>query len=179
MKIMIFISILPLFCTACNKQNNKLEQINIKITELQRNDSIKLDTFSVLLLNNKQYNNYTYSILELYDVEFVNSHIELIKDKEIKASISIPSPENVKNFQIEKIYETNNGFNISIFYGGGDNMYDIVYYFVFTNGEFYLNKIEKGHQFKVRNNYYDEERETIEINNKIPFSDFKIKEFLF
>jgi len=178
--IIIFTVILSLLFISCNKQSN---QINYSNNNTVSNAiSIKADTMLVKSLTNKQYGKDKYTILKLYDLDsngyYTARRLELIKNSKLISSIPIPSPEDVKNFEILKIEETNQGFFISIFWGGGNNMYNHIYYFVFIDEQFYLNKIEKEHQFKASNNDFDEESKTIDVKNKISFSEFRIIDYL-
>jgi len=90
------------------------------------------------------------------------------------ASILLPNPEDVKNFSVTKIEETKNGFKISINWGGGNYIYDMVYFFAYKSGQFYLNSIET-------NNYgpdTDVARKTKKINPPIPIDKFDIISYL-
>ena len=134
-------------------------------------------------LTNKQYGKDKYTILKLYDLDSngycITRRLELIKNSKLISSISIPSPVDVKNFEILKIEETNQGFFISIFWGGGNNIYNHIYYFVFIDGEFYLQRVKENYQFPNGVDGYDSKTKVQNIENKIPFSEFKIVDYLY
>lgn len=109
------------------------------------------DTLSILQLTNKLYGNSDFKVLRICNLDNegyqnkVTSRIELTQENKTVASISLPIPdEEVKNFSVTKIEETKNGFEIAVNWGGGNNIYDVEFYFTFRDNQFYLDEIKTG-----------------------------------
>jgi hypothetical protein len=181
MKEIIFTLLGSLLLIACNGQEKAMNEATYPI---EVSIVSKSDTISVYNLANKQYGNDKYVILKLYDTDS-NGHwtksrwLELVKND--KRIAKIPMPESnyeLKNFKIVKIDNTTNGFCLSINWGGGNNIYDIFYYFIFINGDFYLQNIRKIHHFDNGIDGYNEETKVKTISSQIRFSEFRITDYL-
>lgn len=176
MKTLIVI-MLSVFFVSCNGQNNqKNRESKIKDGALQ------IDTISILPLINKQYGNHLYKVLRVCNLDSEEGYqvkssgrIELTQESKIVNSISLPTPDDdVKNFSVTKIVETKKGFKVAINWGGGNNIYDVGFYFSFKNDQFYIDEIitEKyGPNTKLR-------RKKMKINPPISIDKFKIIDYL-
>lgn len=164
---------LSAFCVSCNGQNVQDSR--------STKEAMPIDTLSILPLMNKQYGNSNYKVLRLCDLDSVGyqnkstSRIELTQKNKTVASISLPIPdEEVKNFSITKIAETKNGFEVAVNWGGGNNIYDVAFYFAYRDSQFYLDEIKTnkyGADIKVT-------RTTKKISPPIPIGEFKIISYL-
>ena len=132
MKTLIYIMI-SVFCLSCKGQNI-LDSWKNKRTK----EAMPIDTIFILSLKNKQYGSNNYKVLQLCNLDsegYQNkstSRIDLTKNNKAVCSISLPIPdEEVKNFSITKMVETTNGFEVAVNWGGGNNIYDLDFSFVF------------------------------------------------
>ena len=132
----IILSVLSFSCMGQNVQDN------------WKKNAKSIDTLSVLFLKNKRYGGTKYRLLQLcnldnerYQIQST-SRIELTREHELVASTLLPLPDEIKNFSVTKIAETQSGFEISINWGGGNNIYDIEFNFTFRDNLFYLDKVE-------------------------------------
>jgi hypothetical protein len=111
-------------------------------------DNIPIDTQFILILRNKPFERLDYQVIKLSNLDRegcqINStkRIELTKQNKTIAIISLPYPdEEIKNFSVNKIEETINGFKIFVDWGGGNYFYGRCFYFNFKNGQFYLDSL--------------------------------------
>ncbi len=142
-KIIYFI--FTIICISSKSESfyiNKLNNINL--------NSIQVDTISQLLLNNKFYKNNEFKVICLSKLEnennnfFLTKTIILVKNNNLLATIKLPiANDDVKNFSVTKIIETVNGFKILISWGGGNNIYNLEYYFYYKKNEFYFVKLKR------------------------------------
>lgn len=99
------------------------------------------DTLSVLLLSNEIYGKNEYKLLYVsFDSERVS--IQVMKNNKIQSSIHLPSPDIVKNFVVNGIDETKNGFKIFVEWGGGYYFYSRMFYFQYIEEDFHLINID-------------------------------------
>ncbi len=176
MKTLIYI-ILSVFCVSCNGQN---------IQNSEKNKSTRgaklMDTLSILPLISKQYSNSDYKVLRLCNLDGEGYQIksterlEMTQQNKVVASISLPIPdEDIKNFSVSKIEETDGGFKIVTDWGGGNYFYGREFYFTFKNSQFYLDSL------KVKSYTQEPEKETKttkKISPQIPIDKFNILLYL-
>lgn len=139
------------------------------------------DTLSILPLMSEAYGNTNYKLLQLCSLDskgyqiISTRRIELIQESKLIASISLPiADEDVKNFSIKKIAETKKGFEVVINWGGGKNIYDVKFNFIFRDHQFYLDEV-------LTSKYgpdTDEATLLKKINPPISIDKFKIIDYL-
>ena len=79
------------------------------------------------------------------------------------ADISLPIADfDVKNFSVDTIEEINNGFKLSVNWGGGNDFYGRDFYFEYVENSFYLGKLMN------RSYHLDSEKEISKKRNIIP-----------
>lgn len=174
MKIAIYIT-LTVSCMSCSGQNIHNEPNNSKVQKVT-----SIDTASVLLLQNKHYNPFSYNVLrlELSNLDKSGYRIKKIvlnRDNKTIGSILLPNSEDVKNFSISKIAETRSGFKIVVDWGGGNYFYQRVFYFAFKDKQFYFVGLE------MKSYEQDTEKEiktTKKISPPIPINKFDIINYL-
>jgi hypothetical protein len=106
------------------------------------------DTLDVLVLKQEKYND-IYKIIHLERTENRREQILILENNILTSSISLPIPdEEVKNFSVNKIEETQKGFKISIDWGGGNYFYERCFFFILKNNQFYLDNITYRNNFK-------------------------------
>lgn len=175
MKTLIYI-MLSVFCLSCKGQNIQDSGKNKRTKE-----AMPIDTISILSLKNKQYGSNNYKVLQLCNLDsegYQNkstSRIDLTKSNKAVCSISLPIPdEEVKNFSVTKIVETTNGFEVAVNWGGGNNIYDVDFSFVFRDSQFYLDEIKTGKYGTDT----EVTRITKKINPPIPINKVKIIDYI-
>lgn len=131
----IITMILLLFSVSCQGQSDR------KVTESTKYTSQKvLDTLFFLSLKNIPDSDY--KVLYLSSSESLEDKIRLINDDIIVADISLPIADfDVKNFSVDTIEEINNGFKLSVNWGGGNDFYGRDFYFEYVENSFYLGKL--------------------------------------
>ena len=174
MKAAIY-SMLSLLCMSCRGQNIQHKADNSKTEKVT-----PIDTVSILPLRNKHYSPFSYVILRLELSDFDKSghsikKIAVTQNNKTVASILLPNSEDVKNFSISEIAETERGFKIVVDWGGGNYFYGRKFYFTIKGNQFYLDSLEM--------NSYTQEREketktTKKINPPIPIGKFDIISYL-
>lgn len=172
---LICILIVAVSCFSCKGQEN-----NRKIIENEKETKAifytrSIDTLSVLNLEGKQYGNVRYQLLKLYNIDNDLTSIEIVKNQDSLNTINLPSSEDVKNFSVSKIVQTNDGFKILANWGGGNNFYKREFDFLYKDGEFYFSNIVKEHYVQDVN----KEIRTIEkISPLISLSKFDISLYI-
>ncbi len=135
-----------------------------------------VDTLSALTLNGKKYQNSRYTILHLLSKENEREQLKVLKNSNLIALIPLPiSDEELKNFSVNNIAETQNGFKIDVSWGGGNYFYCREFHFIFQNELFYLDNI------KLSNYSQQSEKEINTINKvypKVPIKKFNITTYL-
>lgn len=106
-----------------------------------------IDTLMVLELSNPRYGQKKYSLMILNTHELDTdgyriSRIILLEKKVEIASIQLPSGETVKNFEVNKMQETIEGFVILTSWGGGNYLYNVNFYSDFKGKSFVFTKVE-------------------------------------
>ena len=101
------------------------------------------------------------------------NRLEILKNNEKLYSVHVPNGEEVKNFVIDSITETDKGFKILYLYGGGRYIYHGKLFFEYEDNDFYLKRAEKEHI--ELENFPKEPNETIYFSPAIPliFFDFE------
>jgi len=76
--------------------------------------------------------------------ENLGDKVQLLKNDSAITTLSLPmSDVEVKNFSLDKFEETNTGFNFYVSWGGGNYLYQSIFYFEYKEGMFYLSKVGK------------------------------------
>lgn len=152
----IIMIILLLFSVSCQGQPEK------KVAESTKVVSQKVsDTLSVLSLKNIAQDDY--KVLYLSFSESSEDKIRLMKDDTIVSDISLPITDvDIKNFSVDKIEEINNGFKLSVNWGGGNDFYGRDFYFEYVKNSFYLNRL------KSKSYHLDSEKEISKEEKIIP-----------
>lgn len=168
--------VLSMLCVSCVGQ--RVHDGNKKKTE----ESLLKDTLFILPLKNRQYEQLDYKILRLCNLDSERNQIkstrriELIRGNKAVASLSLPVPdEEVKNFSVNEITETEKGFKIVVNWGGGNYFYGREFYFNFKDTQFYLDSL-------IMKSYIQEPEKEImstkSIMPPIPINRVKILEYL-
>jgi hypothetical protein len=152
----IITMILLLFSVSCQCQSDR------KVAEFAKDTSQKVsDTLFLLSLKNIPQNDY--KVLYLSFSESSGDKIRLMNDDTIVSDISLPiSDFDVKNFSVNRIEEINNGFKLSVNWGGGNDFYGRDFYFEYVENSFYLEKLVN------RSYHLDSEKEILKETNIIP-----------
>ncbi|MCE2502638.1 MAG: hypothetical protein J4G05_01035 [Chlorobi bacterium] len=100
---------------------------------------------SSLVLKNSIYKDNKYKLLYLKTYgENSGDKVQLLKNDSAITTLSLPiSDVEVKNFSLNKFEETNKGFNFYVSWGGGNYLYQSIFYFEYKEGMFYLSKVGK------------------------------------
>ena len=132
---------------------------------------------SSLALKNSIYKDNKYKLLYLKTYgESSGDKVQLLRNDSIITTVSLPiSNVEVTNFSLNKIEETNKGFNFHISWGGGNYLYQSIFHFEYKEDMFYLSKVRK------KNYILKLEKETSEEEKIIPpvrIDKFILSEFL-
>lgn len=168
----ICVLIVITFCFSCKGQENYRKMIGKENKETNAISFIKsIDTLSVLKLKGDRYKETKYQVLKLYNFDKDLFSIEVVKNQSLLKIIKLPSVEDVKNFSVSAMIETNDGFKILTNWGGGNYFYKREFSFVFIGNEFYFSSLMKE-SYKQNSN---KEVRTIEkIHPLIPLNKFDI-----
>ncbi len=100
---------------------------------------------SSLALKNSIYKDNEYKLLYLKTYgESSGDKVQLLKNDSAITTLSLPiSDVEVKNFSLYEFEETNKGFNFYVSWGGGNYLYQSIFYFEYKEGMFYLSKVGK------------------------------------
>ena len=129
MRTMLIYIIVLFFCVSCQGQQSK-KSIPSR-TEI-------IDTLNVLTLKEKRY-----KIAHLGNRDNGREQIQLLKNNIQISSILLPvADEEVKNFSVNKMEETQKGFKISVDWGGGNYFYERIFFFSYKENKFYLDTLE-------------------------------------
>lgn len=157
MKLIIILSVFLLSACA-SPSSTSLKPGSAAIADsYQRND---VDVLAVLNLSGAQYGSSNYSILKTFDISDGGFRLEVVRDRDVIKSIELPNSTNVKNFSVDKVIETKDGFQIYLSWGGGNFFYHRQLFFTFKNGEFYLARLGM-------NMYVQDSDEVVESEKKI------------
>ena len=135
----------------------------------------KVDTLSTFRLRGGQFLNGNYKISKLINYQTGKKSIEFSKNTENHILTDLPNSIDVKNFSVNDIIETSDGFKIVADWGGGNYFYSREFNFTFVDDQFVLNRIIKG-SFRLEDK--KEEKVTIEVDPAISMYSFTILDFL-
>lgn len=178
MKLLTVI-LLCAFFLSCKGQMVEQENHSKAISNFQEKN---IATLSVLNLKGKQYDkDVNYRVLSLYSLDdkgyriTSTRRIELRKNDSILATIKLPNSEDVKNFSVSKIKQTNIGFKIVVNWGGGNFFYRREFEFEFIENHFFLDYVRMSFY------YHKDDKKVIigkQITPPIPIQKFKILDYL-
>lgn len=136
----------------------------------------KTDTITITKLTSINKHGKEYEVIQIYNNTTSRKYLQLHLNNKVVQSIILPLPDDdVKNFLLEKISRTKNGFKISISWGDWQNFYENSYYFINQNDEFYLEKVSiKWMTDKLPKT----KNKTIIITPSVPFSKFDMTKYL-
>lgn len=101
-----------------------------------------IDTSEVVELRGSYFDNFRYRILYGHLVEDRRHIVQLSKENQIFATLLFPiSDDEVKNFGINKILETKDGFLIKCDWGGGNYFYNRDFLFKYITDSFYVYQV--------------------------------------
>jgi hypothetical protein len=128
-----------------------------------RNDYIienQIDTIKCAVLNDTMNLKVDkYRLLYLYYVTEDIKTIELQKNFITECVLVLPKADiDVKNFSVNDIKKTKEGFAINVSWGGGFWFYNRVFNFIFNNNSFYLNKIVESHYYMQKEDGMSKEK---------------------
>ena len=132
---------------------------------------------SSLALKNSIYKDNTYKLLYLKTYgESSGDKVQLLRNDSIITTVSLPiSNVEVTNFSLNKIEETNKGFNFHISWGGGNYLYQSIFHFEYKEDMFYLSKVrKKNYILKSEKEISKEEK----ITPPVRIDKFILSEFL-
>jgi|GEM_PF-292024 len=167
--IMIFLSI---FFVSCQGQVKKKEG---EINTVPSHQAKIIDTLSVSTLNGEQYGGVHYKVLNLYNNKSDESYLELLRNDNNSIKVSLPNSEDVKNFSVNSITNTDSGFKIAVNWGGGNYFYKRRFSFNYTNDQFVLDNVWMSF---YRQEDDKEEHINKQITPSIPIEKFKILDYL-
>lgn len=81
------------------------------------------------------------NLLDIRSDSLNNRTLIICHNKKNINEISLPTQDDIQGFSINWIKETENGFEISIEYGGSSRYYNKIFRFIFKNGNFELKYI--------------------------------------
>ncbi len=176
MRNIIYI-ILLVFCISCNGQSVQYGSSN----RSTKDGTPIIDTLSIVSLKNKQYEGVDYKVLRLCNLDSsgywidTSRRIELTRENKTVVSISLPIPdEDLKNFSITKLEETDSGFKVVANWGGGNNFYGREFCFTFKGEQFYLDSLKMSSYTQEP----EKENKTIKtISPSIPIDAFDIFQY--
>ena len=114
--------------------------------------------------------------------DFIPEDVNVVTDGEAVAKIELPTGSDVKNFSLNSVEKTKEGFELKAEWGGGLYHYELQYDFRCNKGSFYLYKV-KTESFSTKNpdsgNYWDKkETKEIQIEPNLPIEKFSILDYL-
>ncbi len=143
---------------------------------LQRDHGQTPDTLTALALKNEIYGRDRYKVLHLQMIDSFERIIRVLKNDTEIAAVALPrADDELKNFSLVGIEETQEGFSVTADWGGGNYFYTRVFYFAFRNDTFFLERIKVNN---LRQPTEEEERRQEEIIPAIPIDEFDMREFL-
>ncbi len=154
---------------------------NSRIKETRFNAKEKVDTLSFLPLLGESFKDSTCLVLHLCNLDTNGNRIdstkriELTRNCNVISWFSLPNSEDVKNFSVTRLAETSNGISLEANWGGGNHFYELVFYFVFRNRQFYFDSLPR------RTIIQTPESETLELvkpSSPVPVSNFKLIDYL-
>ncbi len=134
----------------------------------------KVDTLYFLSLKDRQYHNSQYEILCLCNSEN-EMYIQIKKDQKMFTRLNFPKPDEVKNFTISNVVNTDNGFKVYATWGGGCCFYERKFMFKFSEECFSLETVIQSSY----NQELDEKKKVIKsIVPTISIKEFNIYDYI-
>ncbi|WP_243347616.1 hypothetical protein [Parabacteroides sp. FAFU027] len=134
-----------------------------------------VDVLKNVALKNDIYFKAICKVQLVYSDKSNRKYIQLSQDNKLTTSIRLPIPDDeVKNFSVDKIEETNTGFKLNVSWGDMYYYYNREFYFCFINKKFYLSEI------KVRDKIYDPQKtinKVQKLNKPVPIEKFNIFQY--
>ena len=156
MRFIVFIFLL--LSVSCQGQENK-EVIN----SIEGVQQVVSDTLNTLVLKGSIYQKDTCKILHLSFKENLGDKIQLLKNGNLIANLSLPIADiEVKNLTVGAIKESKGGFSFLVQWGGGNDFYSRNFHFEYKEGIFYLGGIGNS------NYNLDTEKETTKEEKILP-----------
>lgn len=133
------------------------------------------DTLHILRLSSALYKNLDYQIQEVYYIDKNTRCIEIARNERLIKTIKLPNCQDVKNFSVNTIVQTKEGFKITVNWGGGQYFYARNFLFAYNDGTFYLTCVGKSH-YAVDS---DKDKQTNErMSPPVPLDEFDISKYL-
>jgi hypothetical protein len=158
-----FVLILSLVAASCSVQNsaqmtnlsneNKGTIINSKATNASGNNSVNNVNQVANVVKDSYPKNFDCNSLKNYTLEIIENlnrqtdenvtpkDASILADGETIATLNLPNSGEVKNYSVEKVEKTKEGFKLLADWGGWNNHYNLQYYFRCENQNFYLYKM--------------------------------------
>lgn len=136
--------LLSLLLSCGNSKNDDLQKTKIQKVDTIHPYNISTDSLIIVNLTGKIFLNDKIKILHINYIDKSLEKIEIFKNNKLISSIILPkADEEIKNFSLNEINETKEGFNIFVSWGGGNDFYTRKFNFKYLDGKFYLNQYEK------------------------------------
>jgi hypothetical protein len=108
----------------------------------------------------------------------LSKDVNIVVDRAIVGKIELPSAE-VKNFSLDSIKKTTDGFIVQADWGGWEHHYELKYFFVCKDQDFYFYKLNVNRiNGKDPGDPRNWEKKEIEIEPNIPIEKFSILDYL-
>ena len=132
---------------------NQMRVINGKTTDVSSNSGIN-SSRSTDVVRIKRSSTFECDALKNYTLEIVedsNRQLDenvtpksatIFVDGELVMTVDLPNSGEVKNFTLEKVEKTKNGFKLLADWGGWNNHYNLQYHFKCENQNFYFYKMQ-------------------------------------
>lgn len=80
-----------------------------------------------------------FQLCEFFDIDENKKYLKLFKNDTIFSTVILPkADDDVKNFSLEKMQKTIQGFDIYLNWGGGNYLYKRILRYKFYKGDYYL-----------------------------------------
>lgn len=126
-----------------------------------------------------------YSLVEVdnpnreHEGDFVPKDVNVVVDGTVVAKIELPNGSDVKNFSLNSIQKTKEGFKMEADWGGWEHHYELTYYFICKERNFFfynikVNRIAGKDPGDVKN----WEMKELKIEPYLPIEKFSILDYL-
>ncbi len=114
-----------------------------------------------------------------HEGDFIPKDVNVIADKAVVGKIEIPTGSEVKNFSLNAMNKTKDGFILDADWGGWEHHYELKYYFVCKDRNFFFYRLKVN---RVNGKDPGEEKnwetKEIDIEPNIPIEQFSIPDYL-
>lgn len=169
--------------TSFQNENKVVHNQNSSIpnkTLLVKNENLKV-------LDCSNPSGYSFTVVENPNrkdfTNLVPKDLNIVVGDEIKAKIELPIPDSeVKNFSLNSVEKTKEGFEVKVDWGGGKYHYEIQFNFRCKDNHFYLYKV-KNENFSTTNpdsgNFWDKkETKETKVEPSLPIEKFVMTDYM-